>query len=88
VTRWPRSWRYAHRGDKEAAAAFHRIDNLLTDPSEEFADEELSKRVKKFLRDVPEGSTGPGPLPRANFEALLRTRLPGERMMSSWPIRR
>jgi 2-polyprenyl-6-methoxyphenol hydroxylase-like FAD-dependent oxidoreductase len=72
------------QGDKEAAAAFHRIDNLLTDPSEEFADEELSKRVKKFLRDVPEGSTGPGPLPRANFEALLRTRLPGERMMSSW----
>jgi hypothetical protein len=71
------------QGDKEAAAAFHRIDNLLTDPSEEFADEELNKRVKKFLRDVPEGSTGPGPLPRANFEALLRTQSPPRQMMSS-----
>jgi hypothetical protein len=60
------------QGDKEAAAAFHRIDNLLTDPSEEFADVELNLRVKEFLRDVPEGSAGPGPLPRARFEALLR----------------
>jgi len=43
---------------------FHRIDNLLTDPSEEFADVELNLRVKDFLRDVPEGSAGPGPLSR------------------------
>jgi len=60
------------QGDKQAAAAFHRIDNLLTDTSEEFADVELNLRVKEFLRDVPEGSAGPGPLPRARFEALLR----------------
>ena len=60
------------QGDKEAAAAFHRIDNLLTDPSEEFADAELNGRVKEFLRAVPEGSAGPGPLPRQTFEALLR----------------
>ena len=63
------------QGDKEAAAAFHRIDNLLTDPSEEFADAELNGRVKEFLRAVPEGSAGPGPLPRQTFEALLRTRV-------------
>jgi flavin-dependent dehydrogenase len=60
------------QGDKEAAAAFHRIDNLLTDPSEEFADPELNGRVNEFLRAVPEGSAGPGPLPRQTFEALLR----------------
>jgi hypothetical protein len=60
------------QGDKEAAAAFHRIDNLLTDPSEEFADAELNGRVNEFLRAVPEGSAGPGPLPRQTFEALLR----------------
>ena len=60
------------QGDKEAAAAFHRIDNMLTDPSEEFANADLNRRIKEFLRDVPEGSAGPGPLPRATFEALLR----------------
>jgi 2-polyprenyl-6-methoxyphenol hydroxylase-like FAD-dependent oxidoreductase len=60
------------QGDKEAAAAFHRIDNLLTGPSEEFADAKLNGRVKAFLRAVPEGSAGPGPLPRATFEAMLR----------------
>jgi hypothetical protein len=59
------------QGDKEAAAAFHRIDNMLTDPSDEFADAELNRRIKEFLRDVPEGSAGPGPLPRVTFEALL-----------------
>jgi flavin-dependent dehydrogenase len=61
------------QGDKQAAAAFHRIDNLLTSPSEEFADTELNKRVKEYLRDVPQGSAGPGPLPRATFEAMLRS---------------
>ena len=59
------------QGDKEAAAAFHRIDNMLTDPSDEFADAELNRRIKEFLRDVPKGSAGPGPLPRVTFEALL-----------------
>jgi hypothetical protein len=59
------------QGDKEAAAAFHRIDNMLTDPSDEFADAELNRRIKEFLRDVPTGSAGPGPLPRVTFEALL-----------------
>jgi hypothetical protein len=60
------------QGDKEAVAAFHRIANLLTDLDEELADAELNRRIKEFLRDVPEGSAGPGPLPRATFEALLR----------------
>jgi 2-polyprenyl-6-methoxyphenol hydroxylase-like FAD-dependent oxidoreductase len=60
------------QGDTEAAAAFHRIDNLLTNPSEEFADADLNRRIKEFLRDVPEGSAGPGPLPRPTFEGLLR----------------
>ena len=59
------------QGDKEAAAAFHRIDNLLTDPFEELADAELDRRVKEFL-DAPEVSAGLGPLPRATFEAALR----------------
>jgi hypothetical protein len=57
--------------DQEAAAACIRIDNLLTGLDEELADAELNRRIKEFLRDVPEGSAGPGPLPRANFEALL-----------------
>jgi hypothetical protein len=59
------------KGDVEAGAAFHRIDNLLIDPHEEFADAELNGRIKG-LSDVPKGSAGPGPLPRVTFEALLR----------------
>ena len=60
------------QGDKEAVAACHRIANLLTGLDEELADAELNRRIKEFLADVPEGSAGPGPLPRATFEALLR----------------
>jgi hypothetical protein len=60
------------QGDKQAAAAFHRIDNLLTDQSDELTDAELNRRVKEFLREIPDGSAGLGSLPRATFEALLR----------------
>ena len=49
------------QGDKEAAAAFHRIDNLLTDPSEEFARSRSSTNgVRDFLRAAPRsGAAGP-----------------------------
>jgi 2-polyprenyl-6-methoxyphenol hydroxylase-like FAD-dependent oxidoreductase len=60
------------QGDEQAAAAFHRIDNLLTEPYEELADADLNRRLKEFLDHVPGGPAGPGPLPRHTFEAILR----------------
>jgi 2-polyprenyl-6-methoxyphenol hydroxylase-like FAD-dependent oxidoreductase len=59
------------QGDTEAAAAFYRIDNLLTDLPQELADRRLHDRVHGFLADIHEGPTGPGPLPRPQFETLL-----------------
>jgi 2-polyprenyl-6-methoxyphenol hydroxylase-like FAD-dependent oxidoreductase len=59
-------------GDKQAAAAFHRIDNLLTEPEDELANDQLKARIRKHLRDVTKTSTGPGPLRRDTFEAILR----------------
>jgi 2-polyprenyl-6-methoxyphenol hydroxylase-like FAD-dependent oxidoreductase len=57
--------------DSEAAAAFYRIDNLLTSIEDELADPGLRSRVEGFLDTVEEGPAGPGPLPRADFEALI-----------------
>lgn len=59
-------------GDAEAASAFYRIDNLLSDLDEVQADAGLHARLEAFLDHVEEGPAGPGPLPRAEFEALLR----------------
>jgi 2-polyprenyl-6-methoxyphenol hydroxylase-like FAD-dependent oxidoreductase len=52
-------------GDPLAAAAFHRIDNLLTEPGDELADQQLNERTTAFLASIP---AGPGPLPRPTFE--------------------
>ena len=59
-------------GDAEAASAFYRIDNLLSSLDEVLADSALKTRLDTFLNDVEAGPAGPGPLPRAEFEALLR----------------
>jgi flavin-dependent dehydrogenase len=60
------------QGDSEAAQAFHRIDNLLSEPDQEFANERLRARVTAFLASVSPGPAGPGPLARTTFEDLLR----------------
>lgn len=59
-------------GDAAAASAFYRIDNLLSEVDEVLADDALQARVEAFLADVEEGPAGPGPLPRTEFEAILR----------------
>ena len=59
-------------GDAEAASAFYRIDNLLSTVDEVLTDAALRSRVEAFLADVEEGPAGPGPLPRAEFESILR----------------
>jgi hypothetical protein len=59
-------------GDAAAASAFYRIDNMLSHLNEVLADTALKDRVDAFLDKVEEGPAGPGPLPRAEFEALLR----------------
>jgi hypothetical protein len=62
----------AAQGDTEAAAAFYRVDNLLTTLDEELTDAALRARVDAFLDTVEDGTADPGPLPRSEFEALLR----------------
>ena len=59
------------RGDTEAASAAFRIDNLLTEPDEELSHPPLNERVTSYLSRAPTGDAGPGPLPRAAFEAIL-----------------
>ena len=58
-------------GDVEAASAAFRIDNLLTEPDEELSHPPLNERVTSYLSSAPTGDAGPGPLPRAAFEAIL-----------------
>jgi 2-polyprenyl-6-methoxyphenol hydroxylase-like FAD-dependent oxidoreductase len=60
------------QGDAQAGMAFYRIDNLLTDLPAEVSDPRLHRRLETFLADIEEGSDGPGPLPRAAFEAIVR----------------
>ena len=60
------------QGDAAAAAAFYRIDNLLSDLNDVLADDALRVRHQTFLTDLEEGPAGPGPLSRPEFEALLR----------------
>jgi 2-polyprenyl-6-methoxyphenol hydroxylase-like FAD-dependent oxidoreductase len=59
------------QGDGQAAAASHRIANLLTDLPHELADDHLRDRLQTFLSHPGEEPAGPGPLPRPQFEALL-----------------
>jgi 2-polyprenyl-6-methoxyphenol hydroxylase-like FAD-dependent oxidoreductase len=59
------------RGDTEAARAAFRIDNLLTEPDDELSHPPLNERVTSYLSNAPTGDAGPGPLPRAAFEAIL-----------------
>lgn len=60
------------QGDTDAGTAFYRVDNLLTSLEDELADAALRSRVEAFLHTVQEGPAGPGPLPRSEFEALIR----------------
>jgi hypothetical protein len=60
------------QGDAQARMAFYRIDNLLTDLAAEVGDTHLNRRLETFLADIEEGPDGPGPLPRAAFEAIVR----------------
>lgn len=60
------------QGDTEAASAFFRVDNLHSDRDEVLAEPALRARIDAYLDGVEEGSDGPGPLPRPEFEALLR----------------
>ena len=59
-------------GDAEAASAFYRIDNLLSHLHEVLTDAALKTRVEAFLDEMEDWSADPGPLPRREFEALLR----------------
>jgi 2-polyprenyl-6-methoxyphenol hydroxylase-like FAD-dependent oxidoreductase len=59
-------------GDTEAASAFYRIDNLLSELDQVLVDAALKARLDAFLDDMEEGPAGPGPLRRSQFEALLR----------------
>ena len=60
------------QGDTQAGRAFFRIDNLLTDLNAELADSSLEARLGASLAEIEEGPDGPGPLPRADFEAMVR----------------
>lgn len=44
----------------------------MTRLDDELADAALNARVGAFLEDVEEGAAGPGPLPKAEFEGLIR----------------
>lgn len=60
------------QGDEQAASAFYRIDNLLSDLDTALSDRTLRARVDAYLATIDEGPAGLGPLPRAQFESLLR----------------
>lgn len=62
----------AAQGDEVAAAASLRVRHLLVEPAEVLADAHLSERITAFLATEPSFGGGPGPLPRADFEALVR----------------
>lgn len=59
------------QGDARAGSAFYRIDNLITDLDAETADPSLNARLEAFLGEIEDGPASPGPLPRADFEAMV-----------------
>ncbi len=59
------------QGDPEAEAAYHRVDNLLSELDEVLAHQPLRGRVDTFLAHARPGFSL-GPLPRDDFEALFR----------------
>jgi 2-polyprenyl-6-methoxyphenol hydroxylase-like FAD-dependent oxidoreductase len=61
----------AAQGDQQAASAFYRVDNLLSELSTVLSDSALQGRVNDYLAAVEQEPAGSGPLPRAQFESLL-----------------
>ena len=59
-------------GDEQAESAFYRVDNLLSDLDEVLLNGPLRRRLDDHLAAVEEGPAGPGPLPRTEFESMLR----------------
>jgi 2-polyprenyl-6-methoxyphenol hydroxylase-like FAD-dependent oxidoreductase len=60
------------QGDEQAASAYYRIDNLLSGLETALTDRSLRARVHTHLATIEEGPAGVGPLPRTQFESLLR----------------
>ena len=59
-------------GDEVAAAAAARIMHLLAEASTELAEPGLAATVTSYLEATPTLGGGPGPLPREDFEPLVR----------------
>jgi hypothetical protein len=62
----------AMQGDELALMWSRRMANLLAEPQELFADPHLSERIRSFLATNPSLGGDMGPLPRADFETLVR----------------
>jgi 2-polyprenyl-6-methoxyphenol hydroxylase-like FAD-dependent oxidoreductase len=59
-------------GDEVADAAAARIMHLLAEADTELAEPGLAATVTAYLEAAPRLGGGPGPLPREDFEALVR----------------
>ncbi len=62
----------AMQGDDLALLWSRRMAHLLAEPQELFADPHLSERIRSFLATNPSFGGDLGPLPRPDFEALVR----------------